>query len=322
MKNNAQILPTLFILLTLWAAQAPAQETTEKKILWTSDWSPNGKYIAVGGDLDSLNLYSAKDLKRHKSYPIKGMVTCVKWHPYKNILAVAVQASDETTRLINLDTDEVIPLKGISPDGARGMDWNYSGDFLAVGDNDGRISIFDASGKWIRTIQQENTKSITAVDWHPSQNFFITVGDKIRLFGLEGVLLKTIQHRPEGGLLLSVCWHPSGDFFVTGDYGDSEQNHKPLLQFWNTKGQLLQSIDQSIGEYRNITWNTKGTRLATASDALRICDKRGRLVSIGKSEDYLWGLSWNKQGTQIVTSSIAQRIVLWDHKARRKITKT
>ncbi len=169
MKNSTQIFSTLFILFLLLAARAPAQKTTDKKILWTADWSPNGKYIAVCGDLDSLYLYTAKDLKRYISYPIKGMVTCVKWHPYKKILAVALQASDETTRLIKLDTDEVILLKGISPDGARGIDWNYSGDFLAVADNDGRISIFDASGKWIRTIQQENTKSITAVVW-PTSN--------------------------------------------------------------------------------------------------------------------------------------------------------
>jgi WD40 repeat protein len=38
------------------------------------------------------------------------------------------------------------------------------------------------------------------------------------------------------------------------------------------------------------------------------------------SEDYLWGVSWHKKGKRIVTSSTEQRLILWDKKARKKIT--
>ena len=240
----------------------------------------------------------------------------------KNILAISTQVSSDKVRILNLDTDQTIILEGISPDGARGLDWNYSGEYLAVGDNDGKISIFDASGKFIRKIQQDNTKSITSMDWHPSQNILVTVGDKIRMYDLNGNSLKSIQHRPEDVLLLSVSWHNSGDFFVTGDYGDTQNNYKPLLQFWSNKGDLLKSIEKSIGEYRNLSWNAQGTRLASASDALRIWDKNGTLLHEGKSEDYLWGVSWNKSGNRIITSSLTQHIVLWDGKAREKKRKS
>ena len=318
MINKKTTLIALATLFTLVAQSSFAQQTEPASILWTTDWSPNGKYIAVGGDLDTLHIYAAKDLKRYKSYPIQRTTTRVKWHPTKNILAISTQVSSDKVRILNLDTDQTIILEGISPDGARGLDWNYSGEYLAVGDNDGKISIFDASGKFIRKIQQDNTKSITSMDWHPSQNILVTVGDKIRMYDINGNLLKSIQHRPEDVLLLSVSWHNSGDFFVTGDYGDTQNNYKPLLQFWSNKGDLLKSIEKSIGEYRNLSWNTQGTRLASASDALRIWDKNGTLLHEGKSEDYLWGVSWNKSGNRIITSSLTQHIVLWDGKARRK----
>ena len=321
MTKEENLFTVLIIFLTFLGNQAFAQETANKKILWTTDWSSNGKYIAIGGNLDTLKIYLSKDLQLYKSYPIKSTITCVKWHPYKNILAIGTQSSSDKVRILNFETDKIIELEGISSEGARGIDWNYSGDFLAVGDNDGQISIFDINGKLIRTIKQENTKSITSIDWHPKKNIFITVSDKIRIFDVGGALIKTIAHRQDEVLLLCVAWHSSGDFFATGDYGDNQNGLKPLLQFWNTNGDLLKSINISKGEYRNLSWNSKGTRLASASDALRIWGKKGNLVYEGDSKDYLWGVSWNKKEDRIVTSSIEQRIIIWDSKARKKMIK-
>ena len=226
--------------------------------------------------------------------------------------------SEDKSSIINLDTNEKIELNGISPDGARGIDWNYAGEYLAVADNDGQILIYDIGGNLVRQFKNENTKTITAVDWHPKKNILITVSDKIRLFDIEGNMLKSIKHRTEEVMILSVAWHKSGSFFVTGDYGDDKI--KSLLQYWNEKGELLKSIDSSKGEYRNLSWNAKGNRLATASDKLRIWNSKGNLISEGNSKDYLWGVSWNKKGSKIITSSMEQRIILWNNKAERILT--
>lgn len=318
MTKGKKLLTVFIVLLTFLDNRAFSQDTANKKILWSTDWSSNGKYIAIGGNIDTLKIYSAKDLQLHKSYPTKNTITCIKWHPLKNILAVGTQLSGDKVRIFNFETDKIIELEGISPDGARGIDWNYTGDFLAVADNDGQISIFDIDGNLIRTIKHENTKSITSIDWHPKKNIFITVGDKIRIFDVDGTLLKTIIHRQVEVLLLCVAWHNSGDFFVTGDYGDEKD--KSLLQYWNGQGELIKSNNISKGEYRNLAWNPKGNRLASASDALRIWDTKGNLISEGNSKDYLWGVSWNEQGSRIITSSLEQRIILWNKKAKRIIT--
>ena len=303
-------------LITVSNHQIFAQNAIDKQILWTVDWSPNGEFIAIGGNIDSLKIYDAKSLKLYKSFPVKGTITRVKWHPAKNSIAVATQISEDKSMLLNLDTDSKIELDGISPDGARGMDWNYNGEFLAVADNDGQILLYNENGELIRKFANENnsTKGITALDWHPNKNILVTVSDKIRILSIEGNLLKTIKHREEDILLLSVAWHKSGSFFVTGDYGYDD--YKSLLQFWDEEGNLLKSNDSSIGEYRNLTWNPKGNRLASASDALRIWDKKGNLINEGNSEDYLWGVSWNKNGKKIITSSTNQNVILWDNKAQ------
>ena len=320
MTTRIKILPFLNFLIIIFCNQTFAQNTITKEILWTTDWSPNGKYIAIGGNVDTLKIYSESNLKPYKSLPIKNTITRVKWHPTKNIIAVSTQNSEDKTSLINLDKNEKIELNGISSEGARGIDWNYTGEYLAVADNEGQILIYNMKGELIRKFvnQSNSTKSITAIDWHPKKNILTMVTDKIRFYDIEGNLLKSIKHRPEDVMLLSVAWHNSGDFFVTGDYGDEKD--KSLLQYWNEQGELIKSIDISKGEYRNLTWNPKGNRLASASDALRIWDTKGNLISEGNSKDYLWGVSWNEQGSRIITSSMEQRIILWNKKAKRIIT--
>jgi WD40 repeat protein len=228
--------------------------------------------------------------------------------------------SNEKSFIFNFETNEKIELSGISPDGARGIDWNYTGEYLAVADNDGQILLYDINGKLLRKFVNEVnlTKAITALDWHSKKNILTTVTDKIRFFDIEGNLLKSIRHRQENVMLLSIAWHKTGDFFVTGDYGDEKD--KSLLQYWSETGELLKTIDVSKGEYRNLAWNAKGDRLASASDALRIWDIKGNLISEGNSKDYLWGVTWNKKGNRIITSSMEQRIILWNKKAERIMT--
>jgi len=320
MTNRIKIFTILNFLIIVFCNQTFAQETITKEILWTTDWSPNGKLIAIGGNINTLNIYSESNLKPYKSFQIKNTITRIKWHPSKNIIAVTTQNSKEKSIIINLETNEKIELDGISPDGARGIDWNYTGEYLAVADNDGQVLIYNIKGELIRKFlnQTNSTKSITAIDWHPQKNILTTVTDKVRFFDIEGNLLKSIKHRPEEVMLLSIAWHKSGSFFVTGDYGDEKD--KSLLQYWDEQGNLLKSIDISKGEYRNLSWNPKGNRLATASDALRIWDTKGNLISEGNSKDYLWGVSWNEQGTKIITSSMEQRIIVWNKKAKRILT--
>lgn len=318
MTKRIKILAILNFLIIVLSNQTFGQNTSKKEILWTTDWSPNGKYVAIGGNVDTLKIYRETNLKPYKSFPVKKTITRIKWHPSLNIIAVTTQMSEEKSFILNLETNEKIELSGISTDGARGIDWNYMGEYLAVADNDGQILIYDIKGKLLRKFVNENTKSITAIDWHPRKNILVTVGDRIRFFDIEGNLLKSIKHRQEDVLLLSIAWHISGDFFVTGDYGD--EKNKSLLQYWNEQGVLIKTIDISKGEYRNLVWNIKGDRLASASDALRIWDKNGNLISIGNSIDYLWGVSWNKKGSRIITSSMEQRIILWNKKAKRIMT--
>lgn len=233
MMKQIKILTLLNFLILVFYNQTFAQHSTTKEILWTTDWSPNGKYIAIGGNVDTLKIFTNENLKQFKSLPVKNTITRIKWHPSMNIIAVTTQMSNDKSFIFNLETNEKMELNGISPDGARGVDWNYTGEYLAIADNDGQVLIFNTKGELISKFvnQTNSTKGITAIVWHPKKNILTTVTDKIRFLDINGNLIKSIKHRPEDVMLLSIAWHKSGDFFVTGDYGDNKD--KSLLQYWN-----------------------------------------------------------------------------------------
>ena len=248
MTKRIKLLVILNFLIIVLFNQTFGQNTLRKEILWTTDWSPDGKYIAIGGNIDTLKIYNKGSIKTYKSFPVKNTITRIKWHPSINIIAVTTQMSSEKSFIFNLETNEKIELSGISTVGARGIDWNYTGEYLAVADNDGQILIYDIKGKLLRKFVNENTRSITAIDWHPKKNIITTVTDKIRFFDIEGNLLKLIRHRQEEVMLLSIAWHKTGNFFVTGDYGDEKD--KSLLQYWNEQGELLKPLTSAKGNIK------------------------------------------------------------------------
>jgi WD40 repeat protein len=289
--------------------------------LWSVDWSPDDKFIAVGGVDSVVRIYRSNNLKLYKSFSVDSWIHVVKWNSDNKTLAVATL--DKGVLLLNLETESVIILPGHG--GSRAIDWNYNGELLAVGDLDGRIKIWDKNGKLVKSFDKQYDpdiagRSYLGLDWHPARNIFVATNFQIHLFDSTATELKVMEHTNKQAIILCINWHPSGEFFVIGDYGHNweGENVPSLLHFWSKDGKYLKSVPGSKKEYRNISWNREGTLLATASDVLRIWSDDGSLLHESKvdSTNYLWGIDWNSIGSRIVTSSRFQTISLWDSGAR------
>lgn len=304
------------IFLFTWVQSLGAQAQTEAPILWSIAFSSDGNNMAYGGSDGVLHRRGLNAPFLHDSLRIVGTITRVVWHPKLPVLAVCTQLSAQAPFIIDYRNGRQIPLLGIAADGARGMTWNSEGTQLALGDNDGRISIFDSSGTRLRTFTSGSTKSLTALAWQPKSDMLVALGDSIRMLRSSGEIIHVWAHRTQPVLLLSVAWHPSGRFFVTGDYGDTELGLKPWLQFWNADGSAIRTVTGSEAEYRNMEWNASGSRLATTSDALRIWSSDGRLQHTGSASSLLWGLSWRFDGRQLLSSSLDGRVQFWNARAR------
>lgn len=324
---------SLLCFLSCETQQDPAQtkdplpETGEQAILWTASMSHNGRYLAIGGDRQILEITDLIEQVNISQTP--GVTTCAAWHPQKDILAtVGWEEESGNNHLYNFERgdsslslseameqiDKVLPIPG----GARHIAWNHDGSLLASANNDGTVSIMTEQGELIRTISRPNAKSNVYIDWLPGKDYFMVLSDSMWMYDTAGTRIYELEHRdqePGFSLLLCSKWHPGGRYFAVGDYGHEEKGVKPLLQFWSTEGELTRTIEGHEAEIRNMAWSPDGSKLATASDALRIFSKDGELLHTGASKHNLWGIDWHNDS--IVTSSMKGEVAFWNEQAER-----
>lgn len=315
---NKNISRFIFILILL-IGDIPEVSAQIHLILWTADYSPDGRYLAIGGNHGELKIYKGRKLKLHYSTPIEGMITKVRWHPRENILAINTQSGRHPVQIYNLEQNTLKHFALKTSSSARALDWSPDGKYLAVADTEGMITIFDLDGKVVNSFPKDNTKSYTGLSWHPSKDELLVVSEYIRHFDIQGNQLNKIRHRPEDVLLLSIKWHPSGEFFVSGDYGlYGDQRVYPLLNYWSPSGELIKSAEGSIGEYRNITWSPNHKVLATASDGVRLWNTKGELLKAIASEYLLWGITWHPKGKRIAATDEKGNVYIWNKKGKLK----
>ncbi|MGX1928155.1 WD40 repeat domain-containing protein [Flagellimonas sp. 2504JD4-2] len=311
-KHLSLVLTSLLIFCVSWKSEP------NKTTLWTVAWSPNGKYIATGGNQDELKIFDTKAFELIKTFPVNGVqLSRLKWHPTKNVLAVITQGRTFKAKILDIQTEKWTELQELRSS-FRALDWNYTGELLAVSELEKAVSIYTIDGAQISRFTAD-PKGVAGLDWHPTKNIMVTVGDQIGIYTQHGDTINSFKSRVEETLLLCVKWHKSGDFFAVGDYGElkNKVNAKDkLVQFWNVEGENLFEAELREVEYRNIRWSPNGAKLASASDALRIWSPEGKLITASEStKDYLWGVDWSPDGKFIVTSSKEGKVVLWDENA-------
>lgn len=281
--------------------------------IWAAEWSPDGKFIALGGDDSTLWLYNAANYSLAKTFKLSGVLRALSWHPTDNLLAVAGLRG---LQFLDVNTGELTTVPGIKA-GGRGIRWNHNGQLLALADGAGVVQLMDKRGNIIRSIKKHNNHSYLSLDWHPAKDILVTSSDEIILFDTSGNQLNMFRHRPEQTGILAVRWHPSGKFFASGDYGHGKEGKPTLLQFWKEDGTLIRSMSGHNEEIRNLSWSRDGKFLATASDALRIWQTDGKLLYTGTCGEVLWGITWSRDNRFILTGSYADGAVkLWDSHAK------
>ena len=290
--------------------ESSMQERNRPYFFWDVNWADFDNQIIVGGMQDTIRILTPQ-LEFSLNFPYLGTITKNKFHPSKNMVAISVQDGLSQSCILHLDTRKIITLDSVSQEGARAIGWNNSGSILAVGDYEGNLTFYNEEGIFIKKVNTQQ-KSIIGLDWHPYKNLLVGVGEKIILYDYDLESLASIEDRKEEVLMLCVAWHPEGAFFATGDYGDFEYHHPPLLQYWDGDGRLLESIEKSKAEYRNLKWSSDGKHLATASEKLRLWNTDGELIKEVNSNSLLWGIDWNSTNDTLVTTDENGRITLRD----------
>jgi WD40 repeat protein len=122
--------------------------------LFVTTWSPNGNYLASGGNDKQIRIWDAitgnliLTYKGHDS-----TVSDITWSPDSSKIASAGEAGDSTIRIWDSATGKTLVIlrnyRGVIPiflgAGFTTVDWSPDGEMIAAGDRDGKIYIWDTA---------------------------------------------------------------------------------------------------------------------------------------------------------------------------------
>jgi WD40 repeat protein len=122
--------------------------------LFALAWSPNGNYLASGGNDEAVRIWDATTGTLILTYSEHtSTVADVAWSPDGSKIASAGEDGDSTIRIWNPLSGETLGVlrntKGVIPislgAGFTTVEWSPNGQWIAAGDRDGKIRIWDTA---------------------------------------------------------------------------------------------------------------------------------------------------------------------------------
>jgi WD40 repeat protein len=147
------------------------------------------------------------------------------------------------------------------PAGPQSVAWGPCERFVAVGQNNGLVRVFDAvTGEHVTTLGEEGKTEVNAVALSPdgaTAAWCARPTLHVKRFGAGGFHVK---HSFGKAYFHSVAFHPSGEFVATVN-GDGKAD------YWDARtGERRQSFDWGVGKLRAIAFSPDGDRAACCSE--------------------------------------------------------
>lgn len=202
------------------------------------------------------------------------------------------------------------------------IDWSPDGRFIAIGYDEGTISILD-------TLSDQQTRFqipdgfITDLAWHPdSTRLAACSGPDLQIFNTSGNLLDSLDE-PYRVQTISLSWSPDGTMLANTNQdfmgaGLAEY----YVTVWDvTTSQILFKIDtDQTGVLMSVQWSPDGSKIAVASadTSIVILDTSTKLslTTLVGHTNLVRSLSWSPDGSQIATAgqSPDNTVRIWDTK--------
>ncbi len=282
-------------------------------------WSPDGKYIASGGDDHTIQVWNALTGARLLiSQGHAGGVPAVAWSPDSTLIASASAgpsvsggpAGNNTVQVWNATTGQSIYAYHGHSSGITDVAWSPSGSRIASSSSDYTVQVWDASTGQHALILRTHSWYEWTLAWSPDGKRLATGGpdNAIRIWDtVTGSILYTYQANVEG--VTSVAWSPDGTSIAStsSDF---------TVQVWEVaSGKILQTYRGHTSFVTGVAWSPNGKYLASSSNdkTVQLWDATtGKAISTySQHTASVDALTWSPNSKYIASGSEDGTVLLW-----------
>lgn len=235
---------------------------------------------------------------------------------------VAVTLEDRSVRIIDAKTCQTLKTFQGHPQPAYAVAWSDDGQFLASGDESGRIFIWDTiTGQRKALIYGDHQRGIQKLSFNHPRTLLISTGkdDKIDVWSFPSGK-KVGQVLGSGANLYGGTFNPLTDYFVAATLTVSSRVFRQTGTGPKTVGYLTSPDPQGA---LDISWNKAGTLIITGekSGNAVIYDgkawkKQGTLKGHG---DFVTTVGFSPNGKYAVTASPDRTVRVWEPKSLKQV---
>jgi WD40 repeat protein len=238
----------------------------------TSAWSPDGRYLAVGGDNKLIIIYDTLDWSIAKVFSDhKGSILTLEWSPGGTMIAsgsgtdkVAMHNVPENMiKVWDFTGNELVAELEGHQDGVMNLKWSSDGSQIASASDDKTIMLW-STGDWNRTMTLTgHTLGVLDVTWSSDSSMLVSGSRdyKVRLW--DAKTGESLDKWTEPNCVRSVHWHPEKNIIANSGVDET------MLKIRNaTTGTIIKTFTESAPSKSVVMssrWSPDGSRLAAGA---------------------------------------------------------
>ncbi len=281
-------------------------------------WSPNSSYLAVGGGVGVVNIYSKEGRPVTERLIVSryGLSSLI-WSPDSKRICAA--ASDLTVKWFDvngkLGAANKLPSVVTSYSGynRNPVAWTPDGTSLALGCLDGTVRILATHGMQQRLLQSPvgYMGQGPPVKWSPDGRWLAVGQDNpgsklaVQLWGSDGAKGPSLTIEERSGPAI-LAWSPDSRWLARG----GTDGRIGLWEVDGTRGPVLAAHESMVS---GLAWSPSGDRLASVSrndKFLRLWQPDGTPGLSTELDNPGYAVAWSPDGQQIATLN-GQNIQIW-----------
>lgn len=303
--------------VTVWDTQDGELKFSLQGTTWVKciSFSRDGTQLAGGCDDGRLHVWNLATRKRVTLLRHRyAWLDSLSWAPDGHRLACVQLDEPPNPRIRIWDTDSGQLIRALTGEagGSRSVDWSPDGRYLATGDQEQTVRIWDPeTGRMLAVVQIQGKKAgVRSVKWSPDGTRLAAAGQDQTLKVWDAAeLLSTASALEALPDINAVRWSPDSQILALG-------GRDGVVRLWDATRRQTATLDRQPGSVMNLAWHPDGRRLAVSSDRPEIIiwdvQVKQVIVSLKGHKSSVSSVAWSHDGHRLASASNDGTVRVWD----------